>query len=244
MGRRRTAILICCTAARRSRRRSSGATGSDVGLAELPAAFLDASRDAREAEDDAAAAAERRRRRVRRVAFSVLSFLAVAAAARVVVAFAALQQSQDKEAEAEERFVRALATQAESLAPTRPKLALLLAAESAARLEPITAEAQSAIVTARAGDGASDIVPTSSRFPSATCSRPCVSPDGSTIVTGARDGTIRLWDAQSGEATRRSPGRPGASRRPRSIRAVAGSSPSATAVSGGGISTERTTAER
>ena len=26
-----------------------------------------------------------------------------------------------------------------------------------------------------------------------------VTPDGSTIVTGARDGTVRLWDAATGE---------------------------------------------
>jgi WD40 repeat protein len=175
---------------------------SDVGLTELPAVFLDTSRDAREVEERAAAAAERRRRRVRRFAFTVLSLLAVTAAAASIVAFAALQQSRDKEAEAEERFVRALATQAESLAPTSPKLALLLAAESAARLEPITPEAQSAIVNAREAMAASDIVPDFEPIPVGDVLTALVSPDGSTIVTGARNGTIRLWDAKSGEATR------------------------------------------
>ena len=117
-----------------------------------------------------------------------------------IVAFAALQQSRDKEAEAEERFGHALATQAESLAPTRPKLALLLAAESAARVEPITAEAQNAIVTAREALAASDIVPNLEPIPVGDVLTALVSPDGSTIVTGARDGTIRLWDIASGEA--------------------------------------------
>ncbi len=174
---------------------------SDVGLTELPAAFLDASRDARQAEERAAADAERRRRRVRRFAFTALSLLAATAAAASIVAFAALQQSKDKEAEAEERFVHALATQAESLAPTRPKLALLLAAESAARLEPITPEAQNAIVNARETMAASDIVPDLEPIPVGDVLTTLVSPDGSTIVTGARNGTIRLWDAKSGEAT-------------------------------------------
>ena len=49
---------------------------------------------------------------------------------------------------------------------------------------------------------ASDIVPNGEPIPSVTCSRPSSSPDGSTIITGARNGTIRLWDADSGEATR------------------------------------------
>ena len=175
---------------------------SDVGLAELPAVFLDASREARDVEERAAADAERRRRRVRRFAFTVLSLLAATAAAASIVAFAALQQSKDKEAEAEERFVRSLATQAESLAPTRPKLALLLAAESAARLEPITPEAQNAIANARETMAASDIIPDLEPIPVGDVLTTLVSPDGSTIITGARNGTIRLWDANSGEATR------------------------------------------
>ena len=149
----RSVILICCIAEPLSRRPSSGATAPMSDLRSSRPLFLDASREARDVEERAAADAERRRRRVRRFAFTVLSLLAATAAAASIVAFAALQQSKDKEAEAEERFVRSLATQAESLAPTRPKLALLLAAESAARLEPITPEAQNAIANRARNDG-------------------------------------------------------------------------------------------
>ena len=49
---------------------------------------------------------------------------------------------------------------------------------------------------------ASDIVPDLEPIPVGDVLTTLVSPDGSTIVTGARNGTIRLWDASSGEATR------------------------------------------
>ncbi len=173
---------------------------TDLGLAELAVAFLGASRAARDAEHAAVAADERRRRRVRRFAFSALSALALAAVTASVVAFAALERSQDKEREAQERFARGLATQAESIATTRPKLALLLAAESAARVRPIDAEAQRAIVLARDALSAADIVPNSEPIPVGDVLTTVVTPDGSTIVTGARDGTIRLWDTKTGEA--------------------------------------------
>ena len=101
--------------------------------------------------------------------------------------------------------MRALATQADSLAETRPKLALLLAAESAARARADTAEAQNAIVSARVALAQSDIVPNGEPIPVGDALTALVTPDGSTIITGARDGTIRLWDAATGEPRRRSP---------------------------------------
>ena len=174
---------------------------TDIGMSELPTAFLDAGRAAREADEVVAVAGEHHRRLVRRIAFSVLSILTVAAVAASVLAFVALRQSRDHEAEAENRFARGLATQAESLASTHPKLALALAAESAARLDPIPAEAQDAIVTARLALSASDIVPNSEPIPVGDVLTTLVTPDGSTIVTGARDGTVQLWDTQTGEST-------------------------------------------
>ncbi len=173
---------------------------ADVGLADLPDAFLDAGRAARDAEERATLVADQRRRRTRRYAFGALSFLAIAAVASSLVAFLALRRSQDKAAEAEERFVHALATQADSLAETRPKLALLLAAESAARRAPATPEAQNAIVSARLALARSDIVPNGEPIPVGDVLTVLVTPDGSTIITGARDGTIRLWDASTGDA--------------------------------------------
>lgn len=175
---------------------------ADIGLGDLATEFLVASRDARDAEETAALAAEQRRRRVRRIAFSTLSVLAVAAVAASIVAFAALGRSQDKEAEAEQRFAHALATQAESLATTQPKLALALATESAARATPISAEAQRAIVSARQTLSSSRIVPDGEPIPVGDVLTTVVTPDGSTIVTGARDGTVRLWDTKTGDNTR------------------------------------------
>ena len=122
---------------------------ADVGLSDAATAFVDTSRDARDAEEAATLVLERRRRSARRVAFGVLTLLTVAALVASVVAFAALRQSRDNEAEAENRLARGLATQAEALASTQPKLALALAAESAARLDPSPPEAQRAMVTAR-----------------------------------------------------------------------------------------------
>jgi WD40 repeat protein len=173
---------------------------ADVGLADRPDAFLEAGRAARSAEERSTIVAGQRRRRARRLAFGVLSFLAIAAVAASVVAFLALRRSQDKAAEAEERFVHALATQADSLAKTRPKLALLLAAESAARRAPVSPEAQNAIVSARVALAMSDIVPNGEPIPVGDVLTVLVTPDGSTIITGGRDGTIRLWDASTGEA--------------------------------------------
>ena len=49
---------------------------------------------------------------------------------------------------------------------------------------------------------ASDIIPDLEPIPVGDVLTTLVSPDGSTIITGARNGTIRLWDANSGEATR------------------------------------------
>jgi WD40 repeat protein/serine/threonine protein kinase len=172
---------------------------TSVDVSAGAAAFLDASVEARDAEDQANAAAERRRRMVRRVAFTSLSLLSVLALTAGAVAVVALRQSQDNEAEAEARFARALATQAESLATSRPKLALALAAESAARMDPVPAEAQAAMVTARATLDASDIVPDSEPIPVGDVLTTLMTPDGSAVVTGARDGTVQLVDATSGD---------------------------------------------
>ena len=175
-------------------------TRASVDVSSSSATFLEASIEARDTEDAADAAAERRRRLVRRVAFTSLSLLSILALTAVAIAVVALRQAQDNESEAEERFAHALATQAESLATSRPKLALALAAESAARIEPVPPEAQAAIVNARATLAASDIVPDSEPMPVGDVLTTLMTPDGSAVVTGARDGTVQLWDATSGQA--------------------------------------------
>ena len=92
--------------------------------------------------------------------------LSVLTAAAVIAsrAFLALKQSQDNEEEAEQRFAHGLATQAESLASTQPKLAAL-AAEDRARLDQMPAEAQQAMVTARMAMAATKIVPNGEPIP-------------------------------------------------------------------------------
>jgi WD40 repeat protein len=179
---------------------------AQVELTGASAAYLEASRLAREAEEQADAAAQKRRRRVRTVAFSALSVFAVAALAASIVAFVALGHSRDNETEAEERLARGLATQGEALASTNPKLALALAAESAARVDPIPPEAQQAMAIARQSLSRQRIVPGSDPIPVGDVVTSVVTPDGSTLITGARDGTVRLWDTATGEDTTTSTG--------------------------------------
>ena len=166
---------------------------------DLSAEFLEAGRHARESREAAAVLEERRRRRVRRIAFAVLSTLTIAAAVASAVAFVALGDARDNEAEANRRFVQALATEANSMASAQPNLALLLAAESAARADgPAPAEARNAVIQARAALTDADIAPSGVVLPVGDALTLTVAPDGGTIVTGGRDGTIQLWDSSSG----------------------------------------------
>jgi WD40 repeat protein/serine/threonine protein kinase len=174
---------------------------ADVGLPEPAAAFVEAGRAARDAEEIERRSVERRRRSARRIAFGVLSILTVAAVVASLVAFGALRQSRHNESEAENRLAHGLATQAESLASTQPKLALALAAESGARLDQMPSEAQRAMVTARLAMATSKIVPNGEPIPVGDVLTVVLTPDGSTTVTGSRDGTVRLWDTQTGEVT-------------------------------------------
>lgn len=167
---------------------------------ELSAEFLEAGRESRESAEAAAALEERRRRRVRRIAFAALSALTIAAAAAFSVAFVALRDARDNEAEANRRFVQALATEANSIAFAQPNLAMLLAAESAARAEgPAPAEARNALIQARVALTEMDVVPSGIVLPVGDALTLTLTPDGTTIVTGGRDGTLQLWDSSIGE---------------------------------------------
>jgi WD40 repeat protein/serine/threonine protein kinase len=177
---------------------------------ELSAEFLQAGREARESAEAAAAVEERRRRRVRRIAFSALSSLTIAAAVASAVAFVALGDARDNEAEANRRFVQALATEANSIASAQPNLALLLAAESAARADgPAPAEARNALIQARAALAEADVAPSGVVLPVGDALALTLTPDGTTIVTGGRDGTVQLWDSASGERGARLTGQSG-----------------------------------
>ncbi|MDQ1460786.1 MAG: hypothetical protein QOI08_2270, partial [Actinomycetota bacterium] len=167
----------------------------------LSAEFLEAGRKALETEVNAAHADERRRRRVRRVAFTALTTLLLAAGVASVIALLALRTSRKNETLAQARFARALATQADSLASTQPKLALLLAAESAARSDPVSREARDALVDARVTLAQSDITPSESPIPVGDVQSVALTSDGATLFAGARDGTITSWDIATGRRT-------------------------------------------
>ena len=237
-GTRRTAIRTCSSAARRSRRRSIGATTPTSGSPSCrPRSSTRAA--AREAEEAAAAAAEapsparaprsRSRRcrssRSRPLAASVVAF---ARAAAVAGQGGRGRGSVRPRARDPGRVARADA----------PKLALLLAAESAARLEPITAEAQKAIVTARRGARRVGHRPELEPIPvgdvlttlfTRTDRRSSPARATAPSSSGTRDRASR---------PRRSSGPTEASRKRRSIRAVAGWSRSAPTASGAGTSSE------
>ena len=135
-------------------------------------------------------------------AFGVLSFLTVAAVVASLVAFVALRRSQDNEAEAEDRFAAASPPRPSPSRETHPKLALLLGGgergAASRRLPPKPSKRSS---SARVALASSDIVPNGEPIPVGDVLTALVTPDGSTIVTGARDGTVRLWDAPTGRAT-------------------------------------------
>lgn len=167
------------------------------------ARFLAASDEARATEERRSAAEERRRRRVRRSAFGALSVLALAAASASAVAFGALRQSRANEDEAQRRFVGAIATQAASLAHDDPRLALALAVESAARVDPIDPEAQDAMVTARDALASSYVVAAGSPVAVGDAPTVTMSPRGDRFVTGGRDGSLTVWSTETREVEQR-----------------------------------------
>jgi WD40 repeat protein len=170
---------------------------SDLRPDELVTRFVDASEQARAAAEDRAAAAERQRRRVRVTAFTALSLLTVIALVAGGIAVVALRQSRHNEAQAEARFVGALATQAASLAVDQPRLALALAAESAARATAADPEALGALVEARSALATADFVSESSPIPVGDALTVAMAPNGEHFVTGSRTGTVDVWDVRT-----------------------------------------------
>ena len=167
---------------------------SDLRTDELVTRFVDASEHARAAAEARAGAAERQRRRVRVAAFTALSVLTVIALVAGGIAVVALRQSRHNESQAEARFVGALATQAASLAVDQPRLALALAAESAARASSADPEALGALVEARSALATADFVPESSPIPVGDALTVVMAPNGKQFVTGSRNGTVEVWD--------------------------------------------------
>jgi WD40 repeat protein/energy-coupling factor transporter ATP-binding protein EcfA2 len=161
--------------------RHSGTLGS------AEAEFLAASEEALEQATARAEEAARRARRMRRLAFSTLAVLTVAAAGASVIAFSALS-------EARTRYGQALATQARLLADSNPRTAIALAAEASVRTGEDPIEARAALVDA--GQMlAAPFVPSGPELSVGDASTVAVSPDGSLVVTGNRDGSISVWSS-------------------------------------------------
>jgi WD40 repeat protein len=153
--------------------------------------FLAASEDAFLASRVKSEEAARRARRLRRIAFSALTLLAAAAIGASLIAFLSL-------GEARSRYAQALATQARLLAGSEPRTAIALAAEASARGNVDPADARAALVAA-SQTLAADFVPSGEPLSVGDASTVVVSPDGSVVVTGNRDGSISTW-SPSGES--------------------------------------------
>jgi WD40 repeat protein len=149
--------------------------------------FLDASRDAFQEAQARSQEAVRRSRRVRRIAVSSLAVLAFAAIGASLIAFRSLGESRL-------RYAQALATQARLLASSEPRTAIALAAEASARAHTDPADARSALVDA-SQTLAAKFVPSGEPVSVGDASTAVVSPDGSLVVTGNRDGSISTWNA-------------------------------------------------
>ena len=152
--------------------------------------FLSASRDAFTAARERSEEAARRARRLRRIAVSTLAVLAVAAIGASLIAFRSL-------AEARTRYAQALATQARLLAGSEPRTAIALAAEASARVNTDPADARAALVEA-SQTLAAEFVPSGEPLSVGDALTVAVSPDGSLVVTGNRNGSITTWDPAEG----------------------------------------------
>ena len=159
--------------------------GGTLGPAE--AGFLAASEEALLQATARSEEAARRSRRIRWLAVSVLAVLTLAAAGASVIAFSALS-------EARSRYGQALATQARLLADSDPRTAIALAAEASVRTGKDPIDARAALVDA-SQTLASRFVPSGPELSVGDASTVVVSPDGSLIVTGNRDGSISTWSS-------------------------------------------------
>lgn len=157
--------------------------GGTLGSAE--AEFLAASEEALRQAMARSEEAARRSRRIRRLAVSVLAVLTVAAAGASVIAYSAL-------AEARTRYGQALATQARLLANSDPRTAIALSAEASVRTGEDPIDARAALVDA-SQMLAARFVPSGPVLSVGDALTVAVSPDGSLIVTGNRDGSISTW---------------------------------------------------
>jgi len=166
--------------------------------------FLQASATAKAEQEAAAAERERRRRRGRRFGIAALTALAVGASGASLVAIVALQEAQRNEEIAEmargvatARFAGALGAAAHGLINTDPLLALSLASESVVRsgIEHPGFDARASMIAARRVLSGRGPFLLGSPISVGDALSLAMSPDGSLLAAGQRDGTIVLIDA-------------------------------------------------
>jgi WD40 repeat protein len=172
-------------------------------LGVLDRAFLDASEEAKAKAEAIAAEKERRARKLRRLAVAGLSFLAAGATAASIVAFLAFRDAMQNEQRAElatlearERFAGALGAVARGLVDDDPLLALALAAEATQRSQsgPPGYDARAAMIAARKQLARGDPVVLGSPIPAGDALAIAMSPDGSLLAVGQRNGSIDIID--------------------------------------------------
>ncbi|MPZ11942.1 MAG: protein kinase [Kiloniellaceae bacterium] len=178
---------------------------------DLESTFLAASAAAKAEGEALAAERERRTLRTRRFGIALLASLAVGASAASVVAILALREARHNAQVAEaatavatERFAGALGAAAHGLVETDPMLALALAGEAVARAGDGAPgyQARAAMIAARRALSASGPFLLGSPISAGDALSLAMSPDGTLLATGQRNGTIDLIDV----ATRRPAG--------------------------------------
>ncbi len=177
-------------------------------LGVLEREFLEASEATKAKAEAIAAEKDRKARKNRRLAITVLSLLAIGATVASVIAYLAFRQAQQNEqraelatVEAHDRFAGALGAAANGIVEEDPLLSLVLGAEATRRAEasPPPFDARAAMVRARRVLAESIVYLLGSPIPAGDAITLALSPDGSLVASGHRDGTIDLIDAHTRE---------------------------------------------
>ena len=170
--------------------------------------FLDTSAEIRARAEARAAEREQRSRRLRRIAIAALSILALGTTVASVVAFKEYREARSNEqraelatAEARDRFAGALGAVAHGLVDKDPLLSLVLGAEAVARAEttPPAYDARVAMVASRRFLERGGPFLVGSPIAVGDTLVIALSPDGTRLATGQRDGTVELFDTATGD---------------------------------------------
>ncbi|TMV04208.1 hypothetical protein FGK63_18140 [Ruegeria sediminis] len=173
--------------------------------------FLQASSEAQQAAQKEADLRRAKRRRLQIAAVTALAVLAVSATGASFVAFRQSRQAQENAALADaatvmanDSFASALGAAAAGYATDDPLLALNLAAQSIARSRSprTTYDARVALLRARQALATGNPAPVGAPVPAGDALAIAISPDAATVLTGGRDGLIRILDATSRRQSR------------------------------------------